>query len=80
MLLRISLERSGIGVEVHLGVGTHIDGALQRGLEILDVEAKLVLVGSASRLVQVLMKLSHLVFLRGQLLPLKHLASTYDLH
>ena len=64
VLLAVCLEGTRIRIEIHLRVGTHINRPLQLRLQILDVQPELVLIRPPRRLVQVLMKLPHLIFPR----------------
>ena len=80
VLLGFGLEGSRLGIEVHLGVGTHVDRPLQPRLQILNAEPELVLVGPARAPVQILMKLLHFLLLCRQLCSVKHLTPTNYLH
>ena len=59
----IGPEGSSLRIEIHLRVGTQIHSPLQRRLQILYVYSELVLICPPCRLIQVLMKLPHLIFL-----------------
>ena len=41
----ISVERPGLRIEAHPGIGTHVDCPVEDGIQIFDVETKLILVG-----------------------------------
>ena len=80
VLLRVGLERTCFSIEVHFRVGTQIDGTFQRGFQIFDVDAKLVLVGSPSGVVKILVELSYICLFIWQRPAPKKLPSTYYLH
>ena len=68
VLRRIGIERTGIGVEPHLWVGTHIDRTVQSRFQILDIEAELIHIGPSCRLIEVLVELQNLGFVFWQFL------------
>jgi len=69
VLHAVRLEGACVRVEIHLRVGTHIDRPFQQWLQILDVQAELVLIGPPCRLIQVLMKLPVVLVFNRQFLP-----------
>ena len=47
----ISVERPGQRIEAHFGIGTHVDRPVEDGIQIFDVETKLILVGFSCRII-----------------------------
>ena len=47
----VCIERTGLSIEAHLRVGTHIHRAIQSGLQELDIEAELVLISPSRRII-----------------------------
>jgi hypothetical protein len=51
VMLRISIEGTSLSAESCGRVGTHIDRTVETRLQKLDVEAKLILIGPANRMI-----------------------------
>ena len=51
VVLRISIEWASLSIKPHLWVGTHINGAIQSGLQKLNVKTKLVLISPSRRVI-----------------------------
>ena len=66
MFLGVCKERTGLGVESHFWVSTHIDDTVEARLQIFNVESELVHIGPSGRLIQILVKLSDVSLFRGQ--------------
>ena len=80
MKVGIGIERSRIGVIAHLRVGTHIDRPVESRLQILDLEAELVLVSPPRRLIQIRVELPYSVFSLREIIFLEQQTSTDNLH
>ena len=80
MNVGIGIERPRIGVIPHLRVGTHIDRPVESRLQILDLEAELVLVSPPRRLIQIRVELPYSVFSLREVIFLEQQASADDLH
>ena len=80
VLISVGLEWACIRVPVHLWIGTHIHGALYFWVQIFDVDAELVLIGSSRRVVQVLVELADVGFFFRQFFALKHFSPTHNFH
>ena len=64
--LRVGIERAGLGIVVHLGVGADVDRAAEAGLQIGNLETELVGVGLARCLIEVLVELHDVIVSRRE--------------
>ena len=53
VLLGIGIKRTSLSIVSHLRVGTHINGAIHSWLQKLNVEPKLVLIGTSGCVIQI---------------------------
>ena len=67
VLQRVGIERAGIRIKAHLRISTHIYRTVQARLQELDVQTKLVLVSPSRRIIYIMVELTDVFFLRGQL-------------